>query len=59
MLFQKFKINNFSDYKMSHADELSFLFFSDVFGSIHEFGPSEEKISKMMLKMWTNFAKYG
>ena len=42
---------------VAHGDELGYLFYSNVFKNLPEPGSSGEKMTNVMTKMWTNFAK--
>ncbi|XP_076239219.1 esterase FE4 [Calliopsis andreniformis] len=42
---------------IAHGDELSYLFYSNVFKNLPEPDSSAEKMTKILTKLWTNFAK--
>ncbi|XP_054003488.1 esterase FE4-like [Hylaeus anthracinus] len=42
---------------IAHGDELSYLFYSNAFKNLPEPGSSAEKMTNIMTKLWTNFAK--
>ena len=43
---------------VAHADEMGYLFYSNAFKNLPEPGSSGEKMTNIMTKMWTNFAKH-
>ncbi|XP_076173591.1 esterase E4 [Ptiloglossa arizonensis] len=42
---------------VAHGDELSYLFYSNAFKNLPEPDSSAERMTKIMTKLWTNFAK--
>lgn len=42
---------------VAHGDEVGYLFYSNAFKNLPEPGSSGEKMTNVMTKMWTNFAK--
>ncbi|KAK9301557.1 hypothetical protein QLX08_006113 [Tetragonisca angustula] len=42
---------------VAHGDEISYLFYSNAFKNLPEPGSSAEKMTNVMTKLWTNFAK--
>ncbi|XP_031846091.1 esterase FE4 [Nomia melanderi] len=42
---------------VAHGDELGYLFYGGAFKNLPEPGTSGEKMTKIMTKLWTNFAK--
>lgn len=57
-----FKYTNVETQKMlgaCHADELSYLFYGQLFRFAPKPDSPELKMCKIMTKLWTNFAKTG
>lgn len=43
----------------SHADELFYLFYNELFGSLPKANSPEYRMCRTMCKLWCNFAKTG
>ncbi|KAL2721606.1 esterase FE4-like, partial [Vespula maculifrons] len=48
-----------SEKGVAHGDELVYLFYSNFFNNLPKPGSSQEKMTRIMTKLWTNFAKDG
>ncbi len=42
-----------------HGDELGYLFYFGIFNVNLDSSSSEKQVQRRMIKMWTNFVKYG
>lgn len=51
--------NLFVQTGVAHADDVGYLFYSNIFKNLPEPDSSAEKVINIMTKMWTNFAKDG